>query len=502
MADQVLARQQGDDFQARIFWLEAANLLRDESPVRMVMYETGPKAFDDVVVDYTREGAPQDHFGKPILRDHKQCKWHVRPGDFGFNDFTIPEFIGGTSVSFLQRARAAQLAHAPSGEGARFHLVTNWAPKEKDPLRKLILNQTNALDIDLIFVGGANSMMGQLRDLWSGHLQIDNDELRRLLRTLGVNLRIRSGEDLREQLNDRFAAVGMRTIPRDEAGFSYDDLIRKLHAQGRKTFDRKTFRELVNDEKLLAGPKDLPKTTIGVRSFMHPIDSIEARATTTLNLVPYFDGRFLKDEASWETDLFPALQSFVLAEAQKGDHMRLILDAHVSLAFAVGSILNVKAGKSIEVEQRTNGRRFWSRDDIPLDLLWPGIDATFEELGAGSDLAVAIGLTHDVAPMVREFLKAKPEIGKLVVVRLAGGASGASVKSGSHAVKLAEEVVTTVRNEPGPSMLHLFIAAPNGFTFFLGQHQAVLGAATVYEWDFEGTRSKTYSKGLTLRQAG
>ena len=101
--------------------------------------------------------------------------------------------------------------------------------------------------------------------------------------------------------------------------------------------------------------------------------------------------------------------------------------------------------------------------------------------------------------MVREFLKDKADIGKLIVIRLSGGASGASVKSGSHAMKLAEEVVATIRKEQRPSMLHLFIAAPNGFTFFLGQHQPVLGPATRAEWDFEGTRSKTYSKGLSLR---
>lgn len=498
MADAVIARQQGDDFQARIFWLEAANLLREESPVRGVMFEMGPKAFDDVVVDYAPDGAPQDHFGKPILRDHKQCKWHVRPGEFGFSDFIDPVFIGGTSNSFLQRARAAQAKHAPTGEGARFHLVTNWHPKEKDPLRRLVLNQTNALDIDAIFVGGENSMMGRLRSSWSGHLQIDEDELRLLVRTLCVNLRIRSGEDLRDQLNDRFQAVGMRTIPRDEAGFSYDDLIRKLHAQGRNQFDRKSFRELVNGEKLLIGPKEPPKTTIGVRSFMHPIDSIEARATTTLNLVPYFDGRFLKDEAGWESDLFPALKSFVLAEAQKGDHMRLILDAHVSLAFAVGAVLNVKAGKAIEIEQRTNGRRFWSRDDIPLDPAWPTIVTSMEELGTGDDMAVAIGLTHDVAPMVRDFLKNEPNVGKLLVATLSSGVSGASVKSGSHAMKLAEDLVAVIRREARPSMLHFFIAAPNGFSFFLGQHQPMLGRLSVYEWDFEGTRSRTYSKGLTL----
>ena len=499
MADAVVARQQGDDFQAKIFWLEAANLLREESPVRGVMFETGPKAFDDVVVDYTREGAPQDHFGKPILRDHKQCKWHVRSGEFGFDDFMNPLFIGATSKSLLQRARAAQTVHAPAGEGGRFHLVTNWHPKKKDPLRKLILNQTNALDVDAIFVGGKRSMMGRLRESWSKHLDIDEDELRFLVRTLCVNLRIRSGEDLRDQLNDRFEAVGMHTIPRDEVGFSYDDLIRKLHAQGRKRFDRKSFRELVNDEKLLAGPKELPKTTIGVRSFMHPIDNIEARANRTLNLVPHFNGRFLKDEAGWESDLFPALRSFVLTEAQKGDNLRLVLDAHVSLAFAVGSILNVKAGKAIEIEQRTDGRRFWRRGDVPLDPSWPAITSSIEGLGTGEDLAIAIGLTHDLAPMVREFLKRQPNVGRLLVARLSEGASGASVKSGSHAMKLAEELVAIIRREARPPMLHFFIAAPNGFTFFLGQHQPVLGPCSMYEWDFEGKRNQTYSKGLTLR---
>ena len=145
---------------------------------------------------------------------------------------------GGILYSlFLQRARQAQSTHAPDGEGARFQLVTNWNARPQDPLRKLIEHQTNALDINTMFQGGNASIMGRLRSLWINHLGIDEQELRLLVRTLRVNLRIRSGEDLREHLNDKFAAVGMRRIPSSEAGFSYDDLIRKLHAQGRKEFD-------------------------------------------------------------------------------------------------------------------------------------------------------------------------------------------------------------------------------------------------------------------------
>jgi hypothetical protein len=498
MAEAVIARQQGDDFQARIFWLAAAELLRDDSPVRRVLFETGPKAFDDVVVDYDRNGAPLDHMGKPILRDHKQCKWHVRPGDFGVTDFTDPEFIGGQSVSFLQRARDAQSAHAPAGEGARFQLVTNWQTRDRDALRALILNQTNAIDIDTMYKGGGASKMGKVRALWSGHLGIDEDELRVLVRTLGVNLRIRSGEELREHLNDKFAAVGMRRVPADQSGFSYDDLIRKLHSQGRKEFDRESFRALVNDERLLSSLKEPKKTMIGVKSFIHPIDSIEARATITLDLVGHFEGRFLKDTSDWNTDIFPELKSFLLDEARKGDHMSVVLDAHVSLAFAVGSILNVKSGKSIEIEQRTGGRRFWSREDVPVDASWTAVAASVEVLGDGQDMALAIGLTHDVAPMVRQFLEEQVGIGKLVVVRPFAGASGASVRSGSHAMKLTEDIVDVVRHEGRAPMLHVFIAAPNGFTFFLGQHQHILGRCTIYEWDLDGIRSGTYSPGLSV----
>ena len=163
--------------------------------------------------------------------------------------------------------------------------------------------------------------MGRLRALWNGHLGID-DELRVLAPTLGVSMRLGSAEELRERLNDKFAAVGMRRIPADEAGFGYDDIIAKLHAQGRTDFDRESFRSMVHNEKLLGG-KEPPATIIGVRSFMHPVDSLEGRATINLNFVPSFDGRFLKDETDWNGDIYPALKAFVIGEAQKGDRIQL-----------------------------------------------------------------------------------------------------------------------------------------------------------------------------------
>jgi hypothetical protein len=46
------------------------------------------------------------------------------------------------------------------------------------------------------------------------------------------------------RLNDRFAAMGLVRVRVSEAGFFYDDLINKLHSQGRKDFDRESFRAM------------------------------------------------------------------------------------------------------------------------------------------------------------------------------------------------------------------------------------------------------------------
>ena len=53
MANSVVPRWHGDNYQARIFWENALNLLDDASCVVEVTFEAdGPKAFDDVVVRY------------------------------------------------------------------------------------------------------------------------------------------------------------------------------------------------------------------------------------------------------------------------------------------------------------------------------------------------------------------------------------------------------------------------------------------------------------------
>ena len=505
MAQANVPRRQGDDFQARIFWLNAASLLDPDSPVVQVAYERGPKAFDDILIEYDPAQAPRDHEGVPICIEHIQCKWHTTAGTFGYQDLIDPTFINASRHSLLQRAYKAQRAHAPTGNGLRFELKTNWRIQAKDPLLKLIGKSSDALNVEHLFSGKTDwSQTGKVRKLWREHLCIDDCELRKLIRVLAIAETTESLMALRQRLDERFAAVGLKRVPLSQSAFLYDDLIVKLLAQGRVIFDQDSFREMALQERILGEPTDdecVP--VIGVRSFMHPIDHLENRCHRILNLVPYFDGRYIRNEADWEGRIYPELGAFVLDEAKKTDRLRLVLDTHVSLAFAAGALLNVKSGKQIELEQRTGGRRFWSMDDAKPDPTWPEFVFEDEIMSSdGDEIVIAAGLTHDVSPAVRSFVQEKLQrVRQIVHCRPADGASQRSVRCGGHAWQLAESVVQHVLAVRGPghrvSPIHVFIAGPNCFAFFLGQQRAI-GPACLYEWDFDGQRGGGYSLGLSV----
>ena len=78
MADAVVARWHGDNYQARVFWENALNLLLPNTCVAEVAFEAGgPKSFDDVVVNYDPPvaGAGPDR----VSADYHQSSGTFRP---------------------------------------------------------------------------------------------------------------------------------------------------------------------------------------------------------------------------------------------------------------------------------------------------------------------------------------------------------------------------------------------------------------------------------------
>ena len=90
MAHSVGARTQGDDYQARVFWLNACRLLLPEQRVTRVVYEhSETRFFDDVVVFYDSDAAGER--GEYSRADHYQVKFHVdHSGCFTYQSLTDP----------------------------------------------------------------------------------------------------------------------------------------------------------------------------------------------------------------------------------------------------------------------------------------------------------------------------------------------------------------------------------------------------------------------------
>lgn len=502
MTQAVAVRRDGDAFQARIFWRKAACLLDPASPVMQVGFESGPKGFDDVWVAYAPDRAPPDHEGRPILREHIQCKWHVLVNDFGHADLIEPDWINASKVSLLQRARAAQIAHARDGVGTRFKLLTNWRVGQADPLRRFINQRSKTLRLKDLFDGtGDGSIAGKVRKLWREHLGIDDQELMLLARTLALDTDNTSLEDHRDNLDLLFENRGLRRIPASESSFVYDDIAFQWLAQGRLEFNRQTFLDACRREGLLAGD-GRAHVVFGVKSFEHAFDRLEDRCTVVLDLIPHFDERAIRDQEEWGTVLYPKLKNFLQVAAKDTGHLRLILDSHSSLAFAAGSILNIKSGRNVEIEQRTVHRNIWHSTDVEPDPSWPTWEFELENLSeSDGEMAVAVCLTHDVVLAVKAYVVASlPQVSGLLIARPICGAGARSVVCGQHAFNLAESLALRINQSRQASRqrLHLFIAAPNAFTFFFGQRQPGLGISTLYEYDFEGGHGGGYKPSIVL----
>ena len=95
---------------------------------------------------------------------------------------------------------------------------------------------------------------------------------------------------------------------------------------------------------------------------------MENRCAQVLNLVPEFDERTIRDESSWRDSLLPKLREFLLNVPSEDGRIRLAIEAHATLAFAAGAVLDAKSGRLTELEQRSPVMKIWAPDDDTLSL--------------------------------------------------------------------------------------------------------------------------------------
>lgn len=508
MTQAVNSTRRGNAFQARIFWCYAAKLLDATTAVQRVGFESGPRGFDDVWVEYADGKGPCDQFGNRLRVERFQCKWHAANGSYTHVDLTDPQYTGAPTFSLLERARDAYRADQSLGQRSRIRLMTNHRLDAADALYGLVKTQDHTLKLDEFFDGKTRrSKLWQVRDLWKRHLRIDDAELQGFAPALALSSVSESMEDIRLRMDETFRAFGIKPTDVGASSTIYDDLPYAWLGQGRHEWNARDFRDACGQEGLLtADAPPAPIKVFGVKSFEHSFDRLEARCDDVLDMLPAFDTRYIRPEFSWDDDLLPKLTDFVRNAAKAEQRLRLAMDVHLSLSFAAGTVLDTKSGRVVELQQRLrNGSVIWAPDDAAVDANWPGWQFTEEDpQDGGKDIAVAVSVTRPTEADVRSYVKGKGEFGRIVFASLSSGSSQASVLNGAHADWLADKLANHLKSLRIPDAahamprIHLFMAAPGSFAFFLGRHIKALRPVTVYEYDFDGDRTGSYEASLSI----
>ncbi|WP_206992839.1 SAVED domain-containing protein [Hyphomonas sp. KY3] len=341
--------------------------------------------------------------------------------------------------------------------------------------------------------------MGRVRQAWSNAADFDEGELEAILSRLALSTRQPNLETLSEQVNLVFQSVGLKPIERSTASYVYDDLIWRWYEQGKRVFTPTILRELCEGENLFIHSKR--SRTIGIRTFMHPIDDIVTRTDRLLDLTEYFDRRQIKNEDDWRYAVGPKIKSNLIEGARDVDSLHLVIDGHFSVAVGAGRALNVKCGKKLTLEQRTGERQVWDLDPKAARASADACDIRVHDSGRGRDLVLDLSLTRDIGEAVAHDLQNRglETVARVSVYPVTGSSQGAVI-DGSHALSIAEAAINAsakVQAERGsPVTLHLYIAAPNAVAFVLGQLSVVFKSLIVYEWDFEQEHGGGYRPGI------
>jgi hypothetical protein len=432
-----------------------------------------------------------------IIADYHQIKWHVETaGRFGYEDFVDPEFIGAQTYSLLERLKQARATVAGP---ACFTFLTTYRIKDGDPLAALVSGNDKSLLVERLFDGTTDaSRMGKVRKLWREHLKLSSDEeLKPIVSGLRIFEGHRSLEELRSEINIKARIAGALVCTASDSDFRYDELARQLKTRKLNALNREALLQFCREEGLLvpSSPESDPALPIAIRSFLGPAaDIVGATPQNTLLLADGFRQRYLRDDRDWQRDIRPQVEEFLRNAVRKSHKLRLILDAHASIAFLAGTVLDLKSGVDVELLQKGRaGPRFWRADD---GTKGPMFDIAEQTVGAGRDIAIAISVAQSVDAHVRDYVENNlPQIGKLIAFSMPRGPGQQSVEGGGHAAHLAEQVSNHVRQlkvQDPDAAVHIFAACPNALLFYLGQGQQGVAPCIVYEFDFDRKGNKTY----------
>ncbi len=248
MAKSVIARKTGDSMQAYFFWLQACQLLLPSSQAVSVGYEIEThNGFDDVVIYYNKGILIN---GRTIKADYYQIKYHAgHKSGLMASSLADPAFIGNEQHTILSRLMAIYKGGPAEFSSAQYHFITTWGIDYSDPIKDL-LREDGTLDQSKLFAAGPRSKMGIIRDTWLSHLNTDATTLGALLTSLNISAGKYTFESLKLQLQAALSSAGLIPVLQSERSGKYEELIDRLHGEGKTVFNKQELIDVCTIEGL------------------------------------------------------------------------------------------------------------------------------------------------------------------------------------------------------------------------------------------------------------
>ncbi len=273
-----------------------------------------------------------------------------------------------------------------------------------------------------------------------------------------------------------------------------------ISATSGKGMSKSEFDEELQKKIFVTNGYSFERKSIGIKSFLFQPRILNSEDNyNCLSLLENFEGRNIKKDYDWTKDIYKKMEKFLAENINSKCAYKLFLEAHISIAFAAGRILNSKSGINIFPMQKS------AVGGVELLDIKPMSKRKYSKLCISHDLyndkkydsALVLSIT---APIYNHVLKYIEEnnlpIGHIINCIPNQGATHFSIEDGTHAADLVESICKEVSERKvveRRATLHIFASAPNAFMFFLGRNSMGFGKCILYEYDFEQKESCSYS---------
>jgi len=451
MANQVIPRLTGDDYQHLYSWYHTLSILRPQDGVKRVRVEDGDAgSIDDVTLFHEVDTDNR----VDVYEFFFQVKYHENQKHSYSTDALLES--EGRSRSLLQKFWDTwkRLRADDPRRRIELYLVSNWSwDSTADKIGQCISGQDDRLTTTF-FDSGPKSDVGKERERWRKHLGADAGDFTAFAKTLNFRLGEGSWRQLKELVAQRMEHLRLR---HDENALAISaaivrDWIRTKH--GDITID--TLERVLKERDLYAPHSTEACATVYLNTIKERM--FDLRPDFVLDWRKYFvgtsdnKGHQLEDPGNWNAALLPDLQS-VARQIATTTPCRLIRArglARLSAWFAFGFVFSEVSGFVIEVQQQDV---HWRTDVAPsTDFRLVATEETIQSKGATAaaghtSVACGISITGSLEEDVRKHIATASELGAsaLLLLRPERELGRTALQSAGDAVALARQAKTQMR---------------------------------------------------------